>query len=162
MITRSLLVMSLALFAHSSFAVLPDDDKLKVAREHLLNKASRNLVNTGGMCLDVSGDVNRAGTHVKTFNCNKAVNQKWKLKSGRLVNKAGKCLDVAGDVNRGGTIVQIWDCNNAPNQKWRLEKQRLVNGGGKCLDVSGDIKKSGNKVQIWDCNNAPNQKWSFR
>ncbi len=133
----------------------------QAAKEEMAAASNKELKLPTGKCLDVAGDVNAAGTNVQMFDCNGAVNQKWRLDGGRLVNQGGKCLDVAGDVNAAGTNVQIFDCNDAINQKWHFDGGRLMNDGGKCLDTAGDVNAVGVNVQIFDCNDAPNQKWSF-
>jgi hypothetical protein len=152
------LLAALAL-AGGAAAELPSKDKLAGIKDKLSQNLAEypHLVNGGGKCLDIAGNVEQGGASVQIWDCNDAPNQRWKMANGRLENIGGKCLDVS-DLQRNGARVQTWDCNDAPNQQWRPQGGKLVNGGGKCLDVS-ELQRNGAPAQIWDCNDAPNQQW---
>ena len=122
--------------------------------------AATPLVGYTGLCLDVAGDNNTAGSKVEVYTCNGTNGQQWTVEANGTVQADGACLDVKAGGTATGTLVDLYTCNGSGAQQWVPQSDgALVNPqSGACLDDSG-YGGSGTQVQIWSCTGNSNQSW---
>jgi hypothetical protein len=83
---------------------------------------SNGTLQTGGKCVDVTGEATTNGTLVELWPCTGGANQQWVPQAnGTLIStQSGRCLDDPASNPANGTQLVIWDCNGGANQHWAL------------------------------------------
>ncbi|HUD35583.1 MAG TPA: glycoside hydrolase family 3 C-terminal domain-containing protein [Streptosporangiaceae bacterium] len=123
--------------------------------------AATPLVGYEGLCLDVNGDSNTAGTKVDIYTCNGTDGQQWTIEPNNTIQADGDCLDVVGGGTANGTLVDLYTCNGTGAQVWEPQADgALLNPqSNACLDDTGFSTTPGTQVQIWSCSGNSNQSW---
>ncbi len=123
----------------------------------------REIRTIKGRCLDIAGGVNKSGTNIQIYQCNKSKSQKWSWTSKKEIkNVMGLCLDVTKSRKANGTNVQLYKCNGSKAQQWywRHATKTIYSALGSCLDVTRGRNANGVNVQIYKCKKSSAQKWN--
>lgn len=115
-------------------------------------------------CLDVSGNIRKAGRKVQLFDCNGTTAQEWTMQQDGTIHLANTnfCLDVRYASKMPKTPVWLWPCNGTVAQLWTVNysTNTLINPhSGLCLDDRYRDQTNGNLIWMWQCNSTQAQIW---
>jgi hypothetical protein len=117
------------------------------------------MVNLGGLCVDVPFGNFFDGANVQVFGCNNGASQSFSVTALGQIRHASYCLDLPASNTADGTRLQMFTCHDdaADNQRFTLEHGRLEPWGtSKCLGVAGDptVEQTALEVQPCDTNSV--------
>jgi len=125
-----------------------------------------------GLCLDVAGGGDTAGTNVDIARCTDTANQIWNLilYSGNAYYVEAQtgptiCLDILSSNQAPGTNVLEWPCSYDLSEKWQIiptgknSYYLIAESSYECLDVAGGATAPGTNVDQTNCTDQTNQQW---
>ncbi|WP_117207979.1 SGNH/GDSL hydrolase family protein [Allorhizocola rhizosphaerae] len=92
------------------------------ANQSWTHTAGRQLVASGGKCLDARGQGTSNGTQVVVWDCNGQTNQQWNVNANGTITgvQSGLCIDASGLGTANGTKLILWACHGGANQRWTM------------------------------------------
>ncbi|MGM1064165.1 ricin-type beta-trefoil lectin domain protein [Saccharothrix sp. Mg75] len=124
------------------------------------------VVGVGGMCLDVSGGRDDAGTGFGLHGCHASYSadapaQGFTATDDGALRVLGKCVDVYGPLfDSVHRYAVLWPCNGTPAQQWRFNADGSVTNVATGLCLDGTFGTSGSRVISHGCHGGPNQEWA--
>jgi hypothetical protein len=115
------------------------------------------LVNLGGLCVDVPFGSFFNGATVQVFTCGHDDSQTWSVTALGQIRHGSSCLDLPGESMTPGTRIQIFACYDDPpdNQRFVLEHGRLEpRGSGNCVGLAGDPTGVGTSLEVQTCDTS--------